>query len=110
MLEGNRTLSPDEQDELQSLCRRLWRYVRYFGLCGADPEAVEAVVRMGELLGMVAGPSPTVTLETVDAAAHLARREALDQAKSWLENHRFMGRQILKQHAAALVEEFKGLK
>lgn len=43
-----------EQNELErwrTNGRALWPFVRFFGLCGADPQAMEAVAELADLLG-----------------------------------------------------------
>jgi len=100
--------------QLESAARRLWPYVRYFGLCGADPEATQAVVDMGKALGEIkasgdlplTGVSLVAASTVIEAAEKTGERVAVDCAK-WLENHRFCGRKVKRSDWAVLVEEFR---
>jgi hypothetical protein len=91
--------------DLESVCQRLWPFVRHFGLCGADPRAVEAVADMARLLG-----HGEQSLALAENSAAQARLLAINECIQWLEAHRFMGRKILRADAATLIQEMRQLR
>lgn len=47
--------APSELDELRDACRRIWPYIRFFGLCGGDSEAIRAMIDIGRAIGINIG-------------------------------------------------------
>ena len=84
-------------EQLAEVCNRLWPYVRIFGLCGADLNAVQAVQDLGVLLNKV--PASAASL------SEQAGREAIHQITTWLRDHRFTGRHIKRSAMDTLLRE-----
>ncbi len=72
--------------------RRLWPFVRYFGLCGADPAATEAVRDLGELLG-IDGPAGPLAREQAGQVREQAIHDTLAAVEAGLRG-RMLSREI----------------
>lgn len=72
--------------------RRLWPYVRYFGLCGADLEAVESVAELATLLGLT-GPAGPLAQEAIEQTRQQAIEDALAAVRERLRG-RILSREI----------------
>ncbi len=91
--EAIRVSDPDTADTIRRLAfqrdrlvafsgvaERLWPYVRYFAMAGANPDAISAVVALGKLLG-----KPTdADSDTALAAAEFVRGETVKSVTDWL--------------------------
>jgi hypothetical protein len=84
--------------------RRLWPFVRFFGLSGACPEAIEAMNDLGQLIGVE-------TTQHVDAGdlEKEAYNRAIDAVKELYEKQFFrkMLRRESEQFLATLEESLK---
>lgn len=85
----------------QQLLSDLWPFIRYFALCGACPEAINAVAATAEALG--------IDTPATDAAVMAQRAAAAkaDEIAGWLENgpkHRMIPRQYRDEIAKAVRE------
>jgi len=89
------SLSPAAKSDLsrfRTLTAALWPYVRHFGLCGADPEAVAIVAELGELIGEKPAGQPES--EQVQAIAESVMEavvrhiEASPHARQWVRSAR----------------------
>lgn len=69
----------DRLKEFQAVGEKLWPFVRYFALGGANPDAIDAVVELAKLLGKPADG------ENALAAAKYVRQEATKQVADWLD-------------------------
>ena len=95
-----------ELDEFKAVCRQLWPYVRFFGLCGADPVAVQAVMRMGHLIGE--GPVTAAQAE-MDSVYELGRTAGLAQAAELVRTQHY-GKGMLKKTTETILHEIDQLK
>jgi len=101
----------DRDDELQAwrdVGQRLWPYVRYFGLCGADTEATQAVADLALCLGLDEGREIAKSAQqAAQAPGGVAK-----QCAQWLMDHRFYGRKVRKSDmerlAREMMEHFEG--
>jgi len=96
-------LDPDTHRQLVDIkdaATRLWPYVRYFGLCGADPKAVRAALDLGRCLGVEEMASAAVA----ETATHV-RSTTIDEVAHWLSEHRFTGRKIRRSDMKRLTKE-----
>ena len=73
---SGRPAATDELARWRAVGRRLWPYVRYFGLCGADLEAVESVAELATLLGLN-GPAGPLAQEAIEQTRQQAIEDAL---------------------------------
>jgi len=102
----------DLQGELlawRDVGQRLWPYVRFFGLCGADPEAIKAVADLAKCLGFVErgdgnGSAAANPAAISEAIAKAERRKAVECA-NWLRNHRFNGPRVQRSVMEKLAME-----
>lgn len=89
--------APPPQDDADRMAlllfdasRRIWPFVRYWGLCGADPEAVRAMLDLGRALGEIKegdGPGAVSGQAFDDAAGEAASEERLAvavEAANWV--------------------------
>lgn len=92
---------------LESVCERLWPFVRYFALAGGHPDAISAVADLAILLGKcdAAGGGAGPAAE----AAMKARDETLDAVAEWFRASRHW-RKMLPESREAFVKDIQGLK
>lgn len=77
-------IPPTDREKLLAfdrVCRVLWPAVRHFGLLGAHPEYVEAVVELAGLLGI--GAAPQRNIASIEAAA---RADAVAAVAEWIND------------------------
>lgn len=72
--------------EFESVCRRLWPFVRYFGLFGGDSAAIEAAADLGRLLGFAGQPAD------IDTLTRRAKVQAFEELACWLEHSPWLKR------------------
>ena len=65
MSDGNPTNEAARLAEFESVSRQLWPYVRFFIIGGAHPDAIDAVMKLGRLLGHTEA-SPRTIAEIAD--------------------------------------------
>ena len=65
MSDGNLTNEAARLAEFDRVCRQLWPYVRFFIIGGAHPDAIDAVMKLGRLLGHTEA-SPRTIAEIAD--------------------------------------------
>lgn len=92
-------VNEDRLAEFEEVGRQIWPYVRYFALCGACTDAIDAVVRLGRLLG-----EPVDESERAVAAADNATETTVHELARWLETspqvHAKTGKRIAGELAA----------
>lgn len=72
--------------EFESVGRRLWPFVRYFGLFGGDSHAIEAAADLGRLLGHSGQPAD------IDTITRRAKVQAFEELACWLEHSPWLRR------------------
>lgn len=100
----------------EMLCSRLWPYIRFWGLCGAAPEAIGLMVELGRLIGEVQDEresTPNVVAAPISPAALAAAQEStrkavIEHVASWFENSHFR-RKMVRSDAAALIAAMRSL-
>lgn len=72
----------DRLARLEKACEQIWPAIRFFGLCGADPRYVAAMIEIGELIGEIR-PTPAGTPATdprdLIAAAKIEAQQQIAQ-------------------------------
>lgn len=94
----------DRLEQFEQAAATLFPYVRYFGLCGADLAAVEAVARLAELLGQQ--QESTVSPQDI---AQQARRQTLAEIAHRIESREQpWGSGILGSSRREIVKQLRG--
>jgi len=98
----------DEQSarlaDFERIGAQLWPFVKFFGLCGGDPRAIEAVADLGRLLGYVDSEAMAGDI------SRAAFNQGVDAAAQFLASHRLVGRRFSREGTAKVVEEMEQLK
>lgn len=92
-----------ERQKYESLCRQLWPHVRFFGVCGAHPEAVQAVVGIGELIGETQQAEVSVNTD----AMILQREAVVIAAVEFIRDSGFVNGKIGGKLSDAIASELK---
>lgn len=105
---ADRPLTPHEAElaarlaDFESVGRRLWPFVRYFGLMGGDASAIEAVADLGRLLGFAGQPAD------IDTITRRAKVQAFEELACWLEHSPWLKR-MAPDARKPFVEAVRGL-
>ena len=71
-------MEASEVAKLETAVRQLWPAIRFFGVCGAAPQYVEAAISIGKLIGEIKEGELTNTSELVQQSASTARHQTID--------------------------------
>lgn len=100
-------MTPEEKLlRFDRVCRVLWPAVRFFGLCGADQQYVEAVVELSDLLGIGSASSPQAA-ESIRAAAS---DDAVHAVADWVRSNADFRKQIGGRLCGEIANEIAKLK
>jgi hypothetical protein len=93
----------NELNAWRDVGQRLWPHVRHFGLCGADPAAVQAMVDLATCLGRPASDGAA----ELAGAVFVARQETIRQCSQWLLAHRYNGRKVRRSDMEQLAKDLQ---
>jgi hypothetical protein len=106
---GETTISTAELQRLQQLeaaAVRIWPAIRFFGLCGAEPEYVQAAMEIGKLTGKI--PQVAAMAIAGPEVITAARREGVQAAAEFIEQSTEIGSKTgrgLRAEIAKIVRE-----
>lgn len=88
--------------DFENVAEALWPFVRSFGLCGAHPAAIAAVVALGKLLGHTEASQSTV-FEIGDKVRSETINEVADKVEELLRG------KVLTRDIVSIVDEVRNL-
>lgn len=91
---------------MRRACAAVWPFVRYFGVCGASPQAVEAALEIGRIAGKIDGQS-NLSLEAASEDAARARVDAIHEIADLLEES--LRGKVLSKNIPEIVEGVRKL-
>lgn len=106
--EGSHGSDKERLDRLTAICERLWPAIRFWGLCGAAPEFIEAMADLGEFLGKgsISEKSAAVNVaELTRKAKQGVPKEIAEWLRSGSEETRAIGGQKMAERFAEAIEK-----
>jgi hypothetical protein len=103
--EGSPASVQFKYEQLRTVCLRLWPAVRFFGLCGAAPQYLDAAIAMGRLIGTI--PAGDAALCDPETVRQVGKREGLALALAHLKEADSVRKRTGRSGQAELVQDLE---